>query len=188
MRKFIDTVALLESVTFHPAVMTIENGQKYVGWPDGTTEQVETTCLGCEGDGKCPYGSHEPCDDCGGTGKWKETKYNLPEFRASNEGLQTVLDILGMEFDYAGWIAPEQLPLLRRQLIRMLNGDTSGYEQEPEKHQRVSVDRSGDIPAITRGPTMYKPGITNSMLEGMIRRMLEIIDYCQKGGYGLSWG
>lgn len=188
MRKFIDTVALMETVTFHPAVLHVRDGEKYVEWPEGTTEQVETPCEGCNGTGRCPHGSDAVCDDCFGEGKWKETKYNLPEFRATNEGLQIILDILDMEFDYAGWIAPEKLPVLRRHLIRLLNGDTSHFEQEPEKHQRVSVDKSGDIPAITRGPTIYKPGVTSAMLEGMIKRMLEIIDYCQKGGYGLSWG
>ena len=188
MRNFLDAVTLLESVTFHPAVLKIEDGQKFVTWPDGTTEEVETTCLGCDGDGKCPYGGSRPCEDCGGTGVWKETKYNLPEFRASNHGLETILDILNMEFDYAGWIAPEKLPELRRQLIRMKNTDKQAYTQEPSREQRTRMDTSGDVPEIKRGPTMYTPGITDSMLDGMIDRMLEIIDYCQKGGYGLSWG
>lgn len=182
MRKFLDAVALLESVTFHPAVLNITaSGEKHVDWPEGTTHKETEDCPGCDGRGDTN------CEDCFGAGRFETTRYNLPELRASNHALETILDILGMEFDYAGWIAPERLPELRRHLVRMMNRDTSEYQRDASREQRTIVDKSGDVPRIGKGAVMHTPAITGRMIDGLLHRMIEIIDYCQKHGYGLSW-
>lgn len=180
-----DWINLFESVSFHPAVLTIADGTKYIDYPEGTVGQREIDCQECEATGVWPSGKQ--CFYCRGSGKEKETVYNLPELNVSNANARRILTMLGFEDDSTGWIPSERLPELRRTLIRLKNTDRSGHAIEPSKEQKTRMDTSGDIPTITKGPTMYSGGFSDGYMLSTIERLLDMIDYAQKNGYGISW-
>ncbi len=194
------TGILNESVDFHPSVKTIEpNGQVVIGWPDSCVKKVKEPCFMCD-----YHHEHHPdspainphCTDCGGTGFFTKTEYDLPEMNVSNRNAGVIASMLGFDHpeDYShGWIPPENLPDARRKLIRILNDENEAFGHTIEPSETSSkttyVDRSGDVPEIKTqgGARMIDAGVSRSQIHSYATRLLELIDWAQKNNCGISW-
>jgi hypothetical protein len=190
MRNFIDAIQITESVDFHPAVLSIRDGEKYIDFPPNGSEKMEKPCSECS-DTKYGefYGRKNICPYCQGTGIETETIYNFPMMNVSNRNMQVVCSLLGVECDdYSGWIPPNEIPTIKRRLIRLMNGDTKSYQIEPTEFKgERKVDRSGDIPRITTGPQMLDFGVDDTQITRYISTLMKILDYAQQNNMGVSW-
>lgn len=180
MRNFLNLTEglVLEGATIYPARRTEENGEIHIGWPDEFVRRVKIVCRDCEGKG-CVY--------CQGSGKETETIYDFPEFSAGYAAIRVAAELMGLPSEESYWVAHEDLPEVRRRLIRVKNGDLSDFAQEATVERERRVDRSGGIPRITSGPTMIGFGMSESQIGVLIDRLLGIIDWAQKHDCGISW-
>lgn len=178
---------LAESIDVEPGVMEIDaQGQKTISWPREFSRREMVKCKYCEG-GTDSDGYK--CDFCHGKGETLSWVYDFPTMNVSNMTMGEVLaPMLGLEFDHVGFVPHEQLPNLRRTLIRIKNGGEAGFTRDPSVEQNTIVDRSGDIPTIRRGATMIDFGVSPQMIQHYADRLLTIIDWAQKNNCGLRWG
>ena len=146
MRKYIDIITeaiLKESVDFHPAVLTVEpDGRQMVDWPEGTTEAHEEPCRGCKGAGVDRDGY--TCDDCFGAKVEKNTIYKCPGFNCSTANTTTACELLGVDWDYSGWIEPLMLPMIRLRLRKIIQ-DPSHFSKPGSDTHSIRHDQEGSV-------------------------------------------
>ena len=189
MREYINLIesALLEGVSFYPSeVETLSDGGICYGWPESGVRKTKFTCRECNGSGK--LGSNV-CYNCGGQGQETEDEYLFPMLDVANSNARIILEMLGIPEDeeLSGYVPPEQMADLKRRLVYLKNTSVSGYAQEPSTTKDRRVDRSGEVPRITSGPTMVFGGVNVSQLTHYIDRLMAIADYAQKHQLGISW-
>lgn len=183
---------LNESITFAPARLKIENGRKIFSLAD-FEKATEKPCWVCDGTGEDKYasefGQKYSCEYC--KGRKVFTDYEMPvELNVSNANAQAIIDMLGLEFDYSGYIPPERMPELRRKLIKLKNGEIDAYTKEPTKQQgpvRRYKDDDG-MDRIGRGATVYDFGRSNEQVKRYIDKLLELLDFAQKNDAIVTWG
>lgn len=169
-------------------LQTREDGTKVYSQPG--LRAVEKECPVCEGSGKSRTGG--VCAPCQGTGKSTDHECDGPEMQVSNSnGMAIQRDILGVEADYAGSIPTEQLPALRRKLIKMINVD-----KERESMHKQTTDSQGEmrrtgtndnVTSIGRGARMVDIGRSDEQVLGYAKRMLDIVDYAMKNDLHVTW-
>lgn len=181
---------LQESVDFHPAVLSIRDGHKYVEYPEGTLGKEEANCEACDGTGE-EYDERDnksyPCQYCDGKKTYTKSVASCPELNVANRNATVILDMLGIEADYAGWIDPKDIPDLRRRLIKLKNGGSDQHTIAPSTSKSIRADTSGEIARITSGPTMIDSGVPQEQIDLYVDKILEIMDWAQKNGTGVSW-
>lgn len=178
---------LSESVTFYPATREEKDGEIYIGWPDEYVERVKTDCEDCE-KGKVPYHPEIDCPYCQGTGEATETVYRFPHLDVANRNAEIIADMLDAPNPDSGWIAPDEIPVVKRRLMKLMNTSVSQFGVSASTTSRQTrVDYSGDIPRISAGAQMFDAGVTSEQLVGYIRKIMPILDFAQKHGYGVSW-
>lgn len=211
MRKWIDLVEqkLTEGVDFRPAVMTkeVRDGEEHtiIDYPPDTTRREWLTCKYCDGTGldytyegppharvkKLLPGTHcEPCSPPWGDGKGKthEWVYDFPQMRVTYMHIDLLCDVLGVPYDEHGWVPPEKLPELKRRLMQVINGNSTGLAKPTtDEGGHLRVDKSGEVPRITRSARVIGVGVSDDMVKAGARRFLEIVDWAQKHGCGVSW-
>jgi hypothetical protein len=186
MRKWIDAVSLTESVDFGPREKIDKDGEVWVQYPDEHCREETVDCPYCEG-GKDHF--DDECGYCHGKGEVEKWQYDMPEMRVSYMHTDLLTDVLGREFDHVGYIPPEELPELRRRLIRIINGDGDEFARpDTEQGGETFVDSDGDIPQIRKTAKVYGQGIPGPQVVAGAQRMLDIIDWAQKKGFGVGWG
>lgn len=181
-----------------PGVKSVRNGEIYVSWPEFAARRLMKPCTYCEGTGRdIQWETHphrktdpnfiDPCEMCDGKGESLQWETDFPSMNVSNYNMQSVIaPMLGLEFDYTGFVEHKDLPLLRRRLIRVMNGDED-FGREPSEDQKTYVDKSGDIPEIKRGALMIDFGVSAQQIERFVSRLIAIIDWAQKNNCGVRW-
>lgn len=206
MRKYIDLVEslVMEGVDFHPSVMRQEERdgrmQTIIDYPPDTTRRESKKCRFCDGTGNDYHYDHsdipprivyEPgtkCGYCDGAGKTMEWTYDFPSMRIPHMGISLLCDVLGREYDDYGWVPPEQIPDLKRRLMMVINGNIAAALAQPATdEQNTVVDREGEVPTIRRGARMIGPGIDENQVRRGAQALLDIVDWAQKHGCGVSW-
>lgn len=186
------TDLLNEGMTFTPARLVVkDDGDKYI---DGAEfeQKVEKVCAGCEGTGKQEYspGDIYPCGYCDGDGKYTEYESTVPTLQVSNSNGGDILDWLGIEHDYVGYIPPEKLPLIMAKLIKIKNSENgiSDFTTDTSQTKDTRVDRSDpNVPKITAGPTMIHMGRSYQQVERYVDRLMDIIKTAQEHSIGVAW-
>ncbi len=170
-------------------LQTREDGTQVYS-PHGQRE-VERECAICDGSGKHPNG--DTCVPCRGTGKFKDYECDGPEMQVSNSnGFAIQRDVLGVEDpDYVGSIPTEQLPALRRKLIKMINVD-----KDRESMHKRTTDSQGEmrrtgtndnVTSIGRGARMVDIGRSDSQVLSYAKRLLDLVDYAMKNDLHVTW-
>jgi len=173
-----------ESVTFSAAVLEydphydgeIYNSAKF-------QKEVDAECWVCDGKGKSKHGHEYECDYCNGTGKIKEFVTPFKELNVSNANARLILNMLEIDNDeLIGGIKHEELPELKRKLIKLKNINTRKYTRDTVTDKgsvRVSKDEHG-LSKISRGPTMIDVGVGQEQITHYIDTLLDLVDFAQK--------
>jgi hypothetical protein len=184
---------LAEGMTFTPARLVVDsNGKKYI---DGTEfeQAIEKDCPSCEGTGKDYWsdGEEYPCRYCENSpGKYKSYESTVPTLQVSNSNGGDILEWLGIEHDYVGYIPPEKLPAIMTKLIKINNteNEISKFTTDTTKTKNTYVDRSDpDVPSIKSGPAMYNIGRSYNQVERYVDSLIKIIKTAQELGIGIAW-
>jgi len=190
---------LNESITFGAEKLETKDGHTY--YTDPFSKQVDDECWVCDGTGSETYrgytddnGVEHPeqkheCGMCKGKGTYPTYKTDAPEMNVSNINAMEIQRMLGLEADYSGAISHADIPVFKRRLIKLKNGDISAHVQEPEKHvgkMKAYKDDNGQS-AIGRGPTMIDFGRPHSQVMRYIDSLLEIMDFAQKNNLDVTW-
>ena len=157
---------------------------------DPTSREEEQDCDFCDGTGK---DSHEPkygCSFCKGTGKVTEWVSDSPEMQVSNSnGYAIQRDILGVEPDYAGSVMNDQLPVIRKKLLRMVNQESqrSSMQKAPSQSQKQWTSQEDNVTTIHRGAQMHDMGRSDEQVLTYAQQLLDIVDYAMKNDCHLTW-
>ena len=135
------------------------------------------------------------CRACEGTGEYEQQLSDAPEMNVSNRNARVVMDILGLEFDYAGTIKLKQIPELKRRLIQFKNTDkaTDAYTRDTTKSQDTRMVKTKGDDGVTKieprkGATMIDVGISPEQVQSYVDWLMLIFDYAQKKNAEISWG
>lgn len=155
--------------------------------PDASRHKKEVECFFCDGTGK----DHEyPCGLCDGAGTRMVDVSDAPEYNLSNSNASAIMRLLGFEDSEAWTIDANQLPEVRRKIIRLLNvpGELERGVRSPSDTQHTSRERYRDpetgLQSIrpVAGPRMIDYGIDTEYLKRRLNNFLEVIEYAQKHG------
>ncbi len=184
---------LVEGITFGPAIKKTQNGETYIDQMV-FDEMIQEVCPGCDGTGKEDYNDVKYpcryCDEKGSYETWRK-KAGVPELQLSNSNGMDLLDWLGLEQDYVGYIEAEQIDHLYQTLMRIKHNNRSinQFTTPTTTDQSVYVNKSNpDIPEIKRGPTMINVGRNRDQIERYIDRLLELVKFCKINNVGIGWG
>lgn len=181
--------ALLESVTFSVAKLVNheKHGQYYD--TDHFSQEEMVQCWVCDGTGM--ERGHE-CDMCDGKKEIKEYIYPYKRLNVSNDNALQILDMVqaNMRGEYAGALKKEELPVVRRRLVQLMNQGADQHTQEPsvDRGQMGANGTNGNVYSIGRqGPTMYHMGRSQDQVNRYIQSLLNIIDFAQKNDAVVVW-
>ena len=187
-------ISLNESVTFAPSKLV--DHPKYGKVHDMIGDFKDVDCRGCKGTGEEEWSTGEihPCRWCKGSGKTKEFVTTAPEMNVANRNASVILDLLGLPNEDSGTIYHEDLPELRRKIIRLINSDAAEKsaiapttDRGELRRQKVTGDDGVTSIVATRGPTMMDGGLKVQQVEGYLTRLLNMVTYAQEHGYNLGW-
>ena len=136
------------------------------------------------------------CRWCKGTGKETETSSEAPELNVSNRNAGIILDMLGIQYEYAGDISPEQIPDLKKRLIKIKNQSDgmSKHTKDTKTSQKdLGMKRSTDDDGVTRiepqkGAKMIDVGVSDEQVDRYYNAIMGILDYAQKNKMEIVWG
>ena len=133
---------------------------------------------------------------CRGEGYWTDTVSLAPEMNLSNANAIAAMVALGYEESYGyGW-NPEEIPEVKRKILRLLNreGELEKHTTEPTDTQKDfgmvrSKDPETGLDKIERkmGARMIGGGRDVGYLTNVYERMLVILDYAQKHNMEISF-
>jgi hypothetical protein len=155
----------------------------------GKRQPVE--CWVCDGTGKDKFYDEAKCEYCEGKGKRDEFVSDAPEMNVSNSNAFKIIDMLGLEQDYAGSIENKDLPALMRKLIQLKNSDRSQYAEPGSQSggkMTTSTDAEGMSTIGRSGPTMYNMGTTDSQITQYVDQLIKIIKFAQDNDADFGWG
>jgi|TARA_R110000782_G_C14811087_1_gene412766 hypothetical protein len=155
----------------------------------GKRQPVE--CWVCDGTGKDKFYDEAKCDYCEGKGKRDEFVSDAPEMNVSNSNAFKIIDMLGLEQDYAGSIENKDLPALMRKLIQLKNSDRSQYA-EPGSQSGGKIgtykDQAGMDTIGRKGPMLYNMGTTDDQVTAYVDQLIKIIKFAQDNDADFGWG
>ena len=169
---------------------TREDGTRM--FSDPTSRQEEQDCDFCDGTGE-DSGDYYPdgkCGFCKGSGKVMNWVSDSPEMQVSNSnGYAIQRDILNVEPDYAGSVMNDQLPALRKKLLRMVNQEShrSSMHKTPSQSQKQWTSQEDNVTTIHRGAQMHDMGRSDEQVLTYTKRLLDIVDYAMKNDCHLTW-
>lgn len=167
---------------------TRDDGTKV--FSDPTSRQEEQDCPFCD-DGTDKYHSEYKCSYCKGTGKVMEWVSDSPEMQVSNSnGYAIQRDILDVEPDYGGSVMNDQLPALRKKLLRMVNQESrrQSMHKAPSQSQKQWTSQEDNVTTIHRGAQMHDMGRSDEQVLTYAQQLLDIVDYAMKNDCHLTWG
>ena len=184
-----------EGVTFHAC--TLEDDEKHgkVVTPHGWRREKQK-CFVCKGAGEEEWNNEKhKCGLCNGDGHTDEWVSDSPELQVSNSNASAIVtDLLKQKFDYAGVVHTEDLPELRRRLIKMKNSekDRSKLHKSPhsnkEERQMGKNSSAGNVTKIGYNqPHMIDGGRTPEQVMRYVDRLLHMVEYAMKHNLVLSW-
>lgn len=182
---------LYESVDFQAYAIEQRDGRPIYTWHN-PYEQTEE-CYACHGSKKDYYDESRPCEVCKGSGTVTQRVTSSPTLNAANANARAiVVDLLGLEYDDGGLIEKDQLPEIRRRLIKALNSEKDRsrlHAPDIDHKQSFGVQgREGNVTKIGRqGPKMYEFGRTDEQVLRYARKMLEIVEYAMKHNLVVGW-
>jgi hypothetical protein len=182
---------LHESIDFQAYAVENRDGKTYYTFHD-PHEQTEE-CYACHGSKKDYYDEKNPCEVCKGAGTITQRVTSSPTLNASNANAQAIItDLLGMSFDHDGLITQDQLPEVRRRLIKALNSEKDRsrlHKDDVDHEQSFGVQgREGNVVRIGRqGPKVYEFGRTDEQVLRYARKMLDIVEYAMKHNLVVGW-
>ena len=154
-------------------------------------ERKDVQCWVCDGTGKDKNYDEAKCDYCQGKGKRDEFVSDSPEMNVSNSNAFKIIDMLGLEQDYAGSIENKDLPPLMRKLIQLKNSDPSKYA-EPGSQSGGEIgtykDQDGMDTIGRKGPMMYNMGTTDTQVKQYIDQLIKIVKFAQDNDADFGWG
>ena len=154
----------------------------------GNSKDVE--CWVCDGTGKDKYYDEADCGYCHGKGKNFQFVSDAPEMNVSNGNAFKIIDMLGLEQDYAGHVDNKDLPQLMRKLIRLKNSDTSQYTQPGSRTQgpmTTGKDDTGMDTLKRSGPTMIDMGVSDNQITGYVDQLIKIVTFAQENDGDFGW-
>jgi len=176
-----------EGMEFQACSIKVKDGQKM--YSPHNMREVDSECYVCDGMAGKIEGYE--CRACKGTGKMKQWECDSPEMQVSNSnGFAIQQEILGVKPEYAGSIPNEDLPDLRRKLIRMLNVDKereSMHLDAEDKLGKVRVSQRGNVSTIHRGARVISPGRSDQQVLRYAQQLLKIVEYAMKNDLTVTW-
>ena len=154
-------------------------------------ERKDVECWVCDGTGKDKYYDEAICDYCEGKGKRLEFVSDAPEMNVSNSNGFKIIDMLGLEKDYAGHVDHKDLPSIMKRLIMLKNSDRSRYaEPGSQSSGEITTYKNDDgIDTIGRkGPMMYNMGTTDEQVTGYVDQLIKIVKFAQDNNADFGWG
>lgn len=153
------------------------------------TEMEEAECYFCDSgviNPKCPV--------CSGTGIMDKEVSTLPEINLANNNAESLLMLVSPEKldvnDLCGEWEIEDLPIVRRTLIRLLNSEKDrAYEIEEAKNTRAPtkvVINDGDK-YIQPGMRIISAGRTDEYLVRRLNQLLELVVKAQEIQSPIAW-
>ncbi len=177
-----------ESVTFSVAKIKKHEGRDMYDTTEFAKE-AHIECRDCDGKGKYENG-HE-CHYCKGSGKERTWEYDYEHLNVSNDNAAVIVKMLGVVRgdEWSGAWKHEELPAIKRKLIKLKNGDTSGWTEGPSDEQgptRAFRDENG-MSRIGRGPRMISGGRSQAQIDRYVDALMDIVDFAQKHGAAVCW-
>jgi hypothetical protein len=171
---------LSESVTF----FVHKQGENFY-------DKVTKDCEACDGTGIEDWGDvKHKCRYCNGVGKYETIESRLPDLNVANTNAHVILNMLGIQTgdDTTGTIENNQLPEMKRKLIKLKNTDTSRHTRQYDiSGGNTYVDKSGEIPRIGRTGIMHNMGLSNDRIKEYVDDLIKIVDAAQKIGGSVSF-
>lgn len=188
-------LSLKEGVTFNAVdLKTGDDGKQYT---QARENKVTKECWVCRGEGVEYYtddaGQRKPyeCDYCHGKKTIEEWEAEGPEMQVSNANAFLICQMLGIEEDYVGMVHAKDIPKLLQRLMVLKNSPKQANAHvRPDEvlKGQTRVDRSGDVPQITSGPTIHSFGVDASRIQQYVDKMIEMCQFAQKNGMSIGWG
>lgn len=182
---------LNESIDFSVTKSYVDDRGKTIHDMSHFGERKDVDCWVCDGTGKDKFYDETDCDYCEGKGQRLEFVSDAPEMNVSNSNGFKIIDMLGLEKDYAGHVDNKDLPMLMRRLIQLKNADTSQYT-EPGSTTGGKIGTYKDKDGIDRigrkGPMMYNMGTTNDQVTAYIDQLIKIVKFAQDNDADFGWG
>jgi len=173
---------ITETITFRPNIKTEKDGKTYItGDPFYVKGIVE--CPWCDG--------RITCQTCHGKGEIEGYKFVAPSLNVSNLNANTVLEMLGIEFDDSGYIENSELPNILRRLIKIKNQSVSQYTSPTTVDRGKTgayTDPNTGLSTIGRGPTIHTIGRNEERILAYIDELIKIIRFAQQNNAGIGWG
>jgi len=182
---------LNESIDFSVSKSYVDDRGKTIHDINHFGERKDVDCWVCDGRGKDKFYDEAECDYCGGKGQRLEFVSNAPEMNVSNSNGFKIIDMLGLEQDYAGHVDNKDLPDIMRRLIQLKNSDSSQYT-EPGSQSGGKIGKYKDQEDMDRigrkGPMMYNMGTTDTQVKQYIDQLIKIVKFAQDNDADFGWG
>ncbi len=137
----------------------------------------------------------DECRACNGSGESEQELSDVPELNVANDNARIVVDMMGLEFDHSGEIKPEQIPVIKRRLLKIKNQGGDAYTRDDEyddgdRGMQRTKDSETGVTTISRkkGLKMYGQGVDTEKVMRYVDEMLKVLDYAQKKNSEISWG
>lgn len=155
--------------------------------PKAPVKRVRQDCFVCDG-GQNKF-EGKVCPACKDAGYYMDDQSEGPEINMSNANARTIMSVLGYEPDDGYTIPVDQIPIVKRRIVELLNkqGSTSAYTRADTDtrvdHGMVhSKDPVTGLDRIERktGPRVIDFGIDEGYIHRRLQEILELLDYAQK--------
>lgn len=178
---------LQESVTFSAVeLQTDDKGRKVYRWME---TPVEKECWVCDGTGTY-YGKEGDCEYCHGKKVYTDYENQSPELNVANANARLIADMLELDSeDGMGAVEHKDIPAVLRKLMLLKNtGKAAEFVRPDQTHKGPTrVDRSGEHPTITRGPTIHDMGVDAQRIGQYLDRLIAIFKFAQDNNLCVSW-
>ena len=107
----------------------------------------------------------------------------LPEVNMGNDNTKVIFDTLGLEWpeDAAGEFKLEELPDLRRRIIKALNSDNTVFERKPSITGGMQIAESdGKVITLNRSLRLYTGGIDDDGIKRRLNSLFEVVESAQQ--------
>jgi hypothetical protein len=144
-------------------------------------EIVECDFIGCVPGNRCGY-----CADGLDVIDTSEApRANFAEANAHN--LLVLLGEVPTQGVYGSWTL-DQMPIIRRAIMRAKAGSRSHLIREASESYAVRVVNGGDVPTIERGCSVIDCGNTDEQTMRRLSDLEKVVVYAQEHGWEVHWG
>lgn len=155
--------------------------------PKAPVKRVKQDCFACDG-GRNKFDGR-PCPACNDAGYYMDDQSEGPEINMSNSNARAIMSALGYEPDDGYTIPVDQIPVVKRRILELLNkeGSTSNYTRA-DTDTRVDhgmVHTKDPVTGLDRierkmGPRVIGFGIDEDYIHRRLQEVLTLLDYAQK--------